>query len=167
MKTQNYINQKKNLYHNVLLYLGDECDIRDIETIILCFKFIQLFEQKSEFEQLLKLISKISKNHHRRNNFNAKIDLFFQYLGNAIKKEFSNTEIFNIFKNNKKILLYLFENKIITIDKYIFNYILSQVDKKYFNFFLPEIIETVPNIDIKQYEYEIPYLSIQSQKKGR
>ena len=52
-----------------------------------------------------------------------------------MKKYFTNSEIFNIFQSNKRILLILFDEKIINIDKYI----AAKINNKYRIYFEPEI----------------------------
>lgn len=47
----------------------------------------------------------------------SKKSFILQHYKMQIKQTFSNLEIFDIFLNNKKILLYLFENETIAIYK--------------------------------------------------
>ena len=58
-----------------------------------------------------------------------------------ITKLFSNNEIFEIFKNNKRILLFLIEEKIILIDENFKSTITSHkyINMNYFEYFYPEI----------------------------
>ncbi len=58
-----------------------------------------------------------------------------------LQKYFTNSEIFEIFKNNKRILLFLIEGRVIIIDEYIVSRITSyEFDRKnYREYFLPEI----------------------------
>ena len=62
------------------------------------------------------LISKIFKNHYRSNDSKCFINKIERIINNYKKKmllHFSNFEIFQIFKENKRILLFLFEEQII------------------------------------------------------
>ncbi|KAK8871372.1 hypothetical protein M9Y10_007096 [Tritrichomonas musculus] len=58
-----------------------------------------------------------------------------------ITKRFKNSEIFNIFKDNKRILLFLLENEIMIMDDYIVQTIITgkYLDAKYPQYFAPEI----------------------------
>ena len=130
MEIQQIIDQKKEYYNPLLIFL--ESNIDD-ESLI--FKD---FDEKG-FKEILYLISKIAKNHHQNAGFFSKIEKFLLYFEDKIKQTFSNSEIFNFFKSNKKILLFLFEKKIITIDESIINYMFEKSDKDYPTFFWPEI----------------------------
>ena len=99
-------------------------------------------KNKHEFKSLLHMIAKIS-NHRRNQFFNNKIDKILKEFQKEITQNFSNTEIFNIFISNKRILLFLFEEKIIVPDQTI----LSIMTKKkyfpqfYFQYFYNEMKE--------------------------
>lgn len=77
-----------------------------------------------ELKLLLHLLSKFSNNHHRTHNFFVKIGRILTFYQSEIKNFFTNFEIFDIFKNNKRILLFLFEEKIVIPDIYIY-YVIS------------------------------------------
>lgn len=78
------------------------------------------------------LITKIANNHHKNNSFYEKIDKVLAFFKIEIQNNFSQREIFNIFKSNKRIILFLIEEKYIVIDKYILDTITSEkyVEKK-------------------------------------
>ena len=91
---------------------------------------------------LLHLISKIGNNYHSFANFFSKIERILLFFKEDIPKYFSNSEIFNIFKSNKKILLFLIEQQIIVIDEYIAKKIINTdkfINAKYPQYFQPEI----------------------------
>ena len=89
-------------------------------------------KNKHEFKSLLHMIAKIS-NHRRNQFFNNKIDKILKEFQKEITHNFSNTEIFNIFISNKRILLFLFEEKIIVPDQTILS---MMTKKKYFSIIL-------------------------------
>ena len=97
-------------------------------------------QEKSDLKLILHTISNISNNHYRTSNFFSKIERILQLFSNEIKNFYTNFEIFSIFKENKRILLFLFEEKIITPDKKIFQVITSEEyrDKNFHVYFLPE-----------------------------
>ena len=60
----------------------------------------------------------------------------------TFKRYFSYSEIFNIFKSNKRILLFLVEQQIIIIDEFIAKKITNidiYIEAKYPQYFQPEI----------------------------
>ena len=89
------------------------------------------------------MINKISDNHQRVFNFIEKIERILKLLKADINKYFTNLEKFELFEGNKRILLFLIEEKIITIDETIFSRLASEENKamKYIEYFGPEIKE--------------------------
>ena len=61
----------------------------------------------------------ISNNHQRNSDFFDKIFRIIKNLANDIKRFFTNESIYGIFNSNKRVLLFLIEEKILTIDKNI------------------------------------------------
>lgn len=103
------------------------------------FDDIKIRQNKHELKLLLHLISVISNNHQRFTDFFTKIFQILRDLQNEIKSFFSNLSIFNIFRRNKRILLYLIDERILFIDKTIFSIIKT---KKYSKFYYPEYFLT-------------------------
>ncbi|KAK8844336.1 hypothetical protein M9Y10_024550 [Tritrichomonas musculus] len=73
----------------------------------------KIIDNKYDFKSFLHLISKISNNHYIFLGFHEKIEQLLSNYRNQMQNYFTNDEIFNIFKSNKRILLYLFDEKII------------------------------------------------------
>ena len=106
-------------------------EMRDIQTYLLNFiekeketeenyHYVQQFlnNQKNrnnthELKITLYLLSKICNNHYRRPNFFPKIEKILLLLQDKIKEYYSNIEIFYIFRDNKRILLFLIKEQII------------------------------------------------------
>lgn len=111
-------------------------------------KQIQYFEQintkydgkHDEYERILRLLINIYNN-FRGNSFQKTTQILIQ-LKDSIKRNFSNFEIFNIFKSNKKLTLFLIEANIIKLDENIYHEVLNTYESnetRYFYFFFPEI----------------------------
>ena len=127
MKIQQYIDKKKDIYFDLLAFVESEniSDDYNFENLIKLIDSQQIPDKPRELINLLQLISKLSNNHRREFNFSTKINHILLYYKEKVKQALSNFEIFKIFQNNKLILLYLFENKIITADEQIVEYILN------------------------------------------
>ena len=141
-QSQKYIESYKKMYDSILSFIENpetnDDDFQDLIEII----NIQLNENKQEELHFLYMIQYISNNHHRNESLFAKIFKIILYYSNQIKKTFSNIQIFDIFKKNKIILLFLFDNRIIDIDENIFQLIYNTFEKNgncYSYFFYPEI----------------------------
>lgn len=108
--------------------------------------------------EILQIVSKISVNHHRNPDFYTNIEKIILQLVPEIKDSFANSEIFNLFKKDKRILLFLFKNKILNIDKSIINHFYTKSSMIYSKFFSKEIeLFTIGQIktelkDNEQYE---------------
>ena len=95
------------------------------------FPFIFIFNQeKEELEAFLKIICSITNNHRRYHNLYQKEEEILFHYSVQIKQTFTNQEIFQIFKNNKRILLFLFQQKIVIPDQSIFHFIIEKSDSK-------------------------------------
>ena len=88
-----------------------------------------------DLKTFLHLLLKIANNHYRSPTFFNKIEKILLLFQEDIKKFFSNFDVFNIFKKNKRVLLFLFEEKILTPDGAI-SYIITT--KKYKQRFYPQ-----------------------------
>ena len=88
------------------------------------------------FNYLLHLLLKLSKNHFRQPTFFSKIEQILTFFTEDIKQTFTNSELFDFFKLNKRILLFLFTNNIITIDQSIVDFIVSKANLKRRLFFI-------------------------------
>ena len=84
------------------------------------------------------MVVKISNYHHRFSNFFDKIIKVILIFQDEILKLFSNTEIYQLFGSNKRILLFLFEENILKLNYSISKKISTNIDDFYY--FFPELI---------------------------
>ena len=155
MSIESWIDKMKNVQRVFLEYLRDESNLEEnFENLIQIIKDQQIAEERYDFKEFLHLIDKIMNNHKRVNNFLNKIERILQHIKSKITEYFSNDEIFEIFKYNKRILLFLVEEKIMTFNEYIvseitrneFNY-----QKQYAQYFAPEIRPFITKEFIQKY----------------
>ena len=154
-----YISKKKELY-NIFILLLEKSDNTDSDYQSL-FKLLQQQNQKknrAEIEQFLQLINDISNNMHREESIFKNLYRIIELNKTQIKDTFSNDEIFDIFENNKKILLFLFKKEIITINDYIYEKLVSKTEANgnhYRHFFYPEIKKFIGDEKAKDIEKEL------------
>ena len=98
-------------------------------------------ENQSDLKLLLRFLLVISNNHHRTPNFFNNLEKIIKLIEEPIKEKISNFEIFLIFKSNKRILLFLIQNQILSIDKTITNFTMKKryYNEQYSHYFYPEI----------------------------
>ena len=139
MNIDNYLEHLKRIHQNLLGFLDNE-DTTD-ENLQSLINDQQIRDDMHTLKLLLHLICKIANHHHRSPTFFEKIESIFNNFQNDIKANFSNREIFNIFKSNKRILLLLIEKNLITFDESIINQITNGKYKEanYPQYFDPEI----------------------------
>ncbi|KAK8853809.1 hypothetical protein M9Y10_016352 [Tritrichomonas musculus] len=143
MNSQEYLDMMKDIQENILNLLEAESKTEENFHILKDkFNNTKISDSQYGLLSLLHLISKIMNNHHRFPNFFSKIERILQFFKEDIKKYFSNSEIFNIFKSNKRIHLFLIEQQIIVFDEYIVKKIVKTdkyIKAKYPQYFQPGI----------------------------
>lgn len=141
MGIQSYLEKMLSIQRAFLEFIeSSENTEEKYENLITLIKDHKLKDNSQELKSFFHLILKISKHHYRTVNFFNKIEKVLENFSNELKKNFSNLEKFNIFKGNKRLLLYLIKNNYITIDKYIVEIINDKYKKaNYPQYFYPEI----------------------------
>ena len=152
MDADDYINSKKELQQIILDFIDNDNSEDYFLYFTLKFKLDNIGKDLKEFKALLHLILNISNNYIRRSNLYNKMDQIFLFLlseNSKIFTNFSQMEIFDIFKSNKLLLLLLFEKEIIKPDQEITNIMLNGKYQKeglsYIEFFYPEIATFLPS----------------------
>ncbi|KAK8847105.1 hypothetical protein M9Y10_019685 [Tritrichomonas musculus] len=155
MSIEDFSTKMKSIQIATLEFLEDESVAeKKYENLVNLISALKIINDKHEFEALLHLISSIASNHQRVCNFISKIEQLLALFKKDISQYFTNSEIFEIFKGNKRILLFLIEEKMMKIDEYIFSRITGNLydDNKYCEYFLPEIKPFLTTEMIKKYK---------------
>lgn len=157
-----YVDKLKYLQHTVLKYLDTPGDSEsDYHDIIEYFEEQKIHQNRNELESILRLLLKISNEHHREATFYPKIEKILLVFKEDIKIFHSNYEIFQIFKSNKRLLLFLIKEGFITADKAIACSIscLKYKQAKYPHYFLPEFKPFFDDILLQQIHEDIQKLN--------
>ena len=169
-KIKQILEEMRNIQVNLLEYLEDESNDDELfQNLKQIFDEIKLNEDEHKLMSLLRLLLKIANNHHRDCNFFDKIEKIIQIFHNDIKKYYSNSEIFNIFKSNKRILLFLIEQKLMVMDEYIVKKIIQRKYVKFYypQYFLPEILPFKDKKWLQEsFSDDLPKELIEEIKKG-
>ena len=142
---QRFLEQMKKIQQNLLVFIQEESNENEnFEILNKIFEDSKICDNKHEINSVLHMIANIANNHHHVPNFFNKIDKVLNYFKDSIKKYYSNIEIFNIFRDCKRTLLFLVEEQIINIDKSIITTIGTLDDffysfSDYAKYFKPEI----------------------------
>lgn len=137
-----FINKMKSIHSNLLCFLDSNDNIEEnFEVLTDTLKDQKIGNSKQETKFVLMLLLRIVNNHHRCLDFYDKIKVILQHFQKEIINFFSNSEIFDIFKSDKRILLYLIESKILVFDDFVCKQIITDefIMAKYHLYFLPEL----------------------------
>ena len=143
MSIKEFSESMKNIERNILDFIDNEDNIEEnYQNLKHLLLDQEIEDDKYKLISLFHLITKIANNKHRENFFYDRIDKILKIFIDDIKKQFRNSEIINIFKSNKRILLFLIEEKALIVDVN-FAKMVTTVDKfvssKYPEYFSKEI----------------------------
>ena len=120
MSIDGFVEKMKMIQNDLLDFLEDESYAEDkYENFINLLSTQEIIKDQYKFKGLLYLINSIGNNHQCIPNFIFKVERLLRQFKEDIQKYFSNSKIFEIFKDNKRILLFLIEQKFFVIDKSI------------------------------------------------
>ena len=113
-------------------------------------------EKRYKLKEIIHLIFYISNNHHRTPSFISKIEKILLFFKEDIKQTFTNDEIFKCFYQNMRIILFLFEEKIIEMTPTIFDSIFYSDMADFFVYEITAFIKgneiEIPEENQKDYE---------------
>ena len=157
MEIQQYIKKKREI-QNTFLSLIENNDDTNFDDLINIFEQQEITKNFDELKEFLNMVLTVSNHHHRTSIFFDIIKCIILYFKEDLQTNLSNIEIFNFFKRNKIILLFLIEEQIINFDESIFNCI-NEMNytkrKKIIQFFYPELKQFIDKNLIKTDEKEV------------
>ena len=124
----------------------------------------QILENLTDLKILLFMIRSISNNFYRKLHFFSKIEKIIFFLKKKIQQYYSNIEIFLIFKSNKRILLFLFDQKIVILDYQMINFFFQEkfIKSNHILYFFPEIKNfIINNFNFEDKEFNLNDMSYQ------
>lgn len=140
MDISDYLARMKAFYSSFIKYVENETkEPENFRDFISFVNNNQYGRNSDELRSLLHIINKVSNHHSQRGFLKNQVQKLLIHFTDQIKQTFTNIDIFNIFKNNKSILLFLFENELIQSDEEIVFQLLSKFGAEDSNFFYPEI----------------------------
>ena len=128
MEIELLIQKKKEIYCSLIDFIENT----DFESLIEIFEKHSIIKDKEEIIHTLQLLSKISDKHHRLPDFIDKLSKIIQYLIRDKKAQIPDYKIYEIFKNNKRILLLLLKQGFIQPNEEIIIDIMETEDKNNF-----------------------------------
>ena len=144
-----YLSKKRNVQCALLSLIKDDENMEEnMQNLSQIIADQQICEDKYQLRDFLYLVSNISNNHYRSNTFFEKIQRVLQDLMKEINEFFNESEIYDIFQKNKRILLFLFDEKILTANQHLANRLMKD-DENNCLYFYNEIKDfiKIPNIE--------------------
>lgn len=143
MEYQAYVIKLKIFYDSLLQYLQNSSfDEDNYDFLIHSINQFILLEHPELFQKFLQLLSVLSVCYHRNKHFIDNIFHLFKKYQSQIKQTFSNTFLFDLFKDYRLIILFLIKNGIITFDLNIYLKI-TTISPQCTKFFAKEINEFI------------------------
>ncbi|KAK8888352.1 hypothetical protein M9Y10_039420 [Tritrichomonas musculus] len=142
MNIDKYLDDMRSLQSEFLKFIDDDENFEEkFQNLLLLFEDKKIRENKNDLRLFLHHIASVCANHHRNKNFFSKIERVIKLFKDEIKKFYINSEIFSIFRKDKRILLFLVEEKILIFDEYVAKKITESkyAEKKYPQYFAPEL----------------------------
>ncbi|KAK8849997.1 hypothetical protein M9Y10_018591 [Tritrichomonas musculus] len=170
VEVQKFLNEMKEFHEILLNHLdSEENNIECPQNLILLIDDSKICNDKLKFKSFLYLIVKIADNHHRSPNFIEKIIRIIKFFIENIKKNFTNDEIFFIFRSNKLILLFLIQEQIINFNSNIISIMRGNKyeSEHYLQYFYPEVKPFLREEEIEALSMEIPNDFDERRKNGQ
>ena len=142
MNISKYLDEMKQIQSNILKFIEDDGEVEEnYQNMIQFFVNEKIQSNEDDLKMTLRLIAHLSNNFYHCKDFFSKIEKILQFFTKEIKSKYSNQEIFDIFKKNKRILLFLITEQIIILNISIIQifYTDEYLTLKYPQYFAPEI----------------------------
>lgn len=157
---QEFINKKQELQKSILDFIEHGETIIPNDQLSSILEDPILEEDKNEMKSTLYLISKIADNHHKNQFFYEKIEQILLRIKEKVTSKLTNSEIYEIFKSNKRVVLILIKEEFIEFDQILSQKIDNdkQLREQYHYYFYPELkefIEDESNEQIRKFAHEI------------
>lgn len=104
---EKFLVEYKSIHENLLNFLESEENIEEnFNNLNKIIKDTKIRDCQHKLRLFLRMLFEITNNHQRGPNFFSKIERVLLIIKEDIKKTLTNSEIFDIFGNNKRILLF-------------------------------------------------------------
>ena len=150
MSIQDYIEKFQTIQADLIDFIKNEDNVEEnYQNLVNYIEEQEIRMDKHELKLFLNLLSKIADNYHRYESFFEKIEKIILLFKSEMKNYYTNDEIFNVFKGNKRVLLFLIEQDIISFDQEIFKELMKEEFRKgkYPEYFAPEFLKYIEQIN--------------------
>ncbi len=155
MEIQEYLDEINKIQTNIHYFLDDTIDAEEnFQNLMTLFDDQNIHHDKFKLKLILHMIVEISNNYHRFHNFFSKIEQILLAFKKEIIDFYPNWEIFNIFKSNKRVLLFIIKENIIKIDEYIIKALNNDkyISDQYHFYLAPEMKPYINKKNCLKYE---------------
>lgn len=140
MNFHEYFGKYKEIQDKFLKFIeSQENSDENFNNLIKIVNNSKIQEDKHDFKLFLRLISNVSTNHHRDSDFFNKISKLLIHFKAEIQKFYSNLELYLIFKENKRDILILLDEKMLIMNEEICKNKYDDYWQQFNDYFSPEI----------------------------
>ena len=155
-----FLTKMKNIYDHLFGFLESNDDFQIFKDYLISQK---IQEKDNGLIEFLHLLSSVSYHRHQKPKYQEKIEQIILLLKDDIMQQLPNFSIFSIFQSNYLLLLFLLEEKIISIDINLYN--AMKANDHQFMFFMPEITKYLGDKN-NQPINQFPQTFYDNRKKG-
>ncbi|KAK8878269.1 hypothetical protein M9Y10_005034 [Tritrichomonas musculus] len=159
MEFHKYLHLIKAAYEAILVFIDQDEQTIDESQLSELFKQLDISNDKEALSRMIQILISISLDHRQKPDFFNRIHSIIALLSGPIKKTFDNREIFELFKWNKVLLLYVIEQGLVKIDKSISDEIVTTnliYDINYKFYFYPEIKDYLDSKELSKFKAKLP-----------
>ena len=132
-KIQQNLKEMNELNDKILIFLDEaEDEDKNFKSLNQSIENSKIIENHLKLIEFLHLIQNIANNHRRLRGFYEKIERILSKILPQISEFLTQEQIFNIFHNNNRLLLFLINEKVIELNHFIINKVIH--NEKYANF---------------------------------
>lgn len=147
-----YLDKIKNFQEILIQYLEKEgVSEEDFQKLNSYIDENKIKQDRYDLKQILHLLMHVSNNHRRNADFFNKIERVISIFKDNIAEFYTTEDLFNVFKNNKRMLLFLYKEEIIPPESSMVSIITNFKFKEWYypHYFLPEF-KSIFNVQTKK-----------------
>lgn len=111
MEVQELISERKELYTNFMNMIEAADDSQSYLSFVDLCERKEIKEKREEIMFIMHMMIEVSENHYRNANFFDKIEKIIFHFKDQIKQALSDSELYLLCKNNKRMLYFMFKEK--------------------------------------------------------
>ncbi|KAK8884331.1 hypothetical protein M9Y10_043439 [Tritrichomonas musculus] len=149
---EEYLVKMRNIQRQLLEFIDNDTNAEEnFQNLIKNLEDSEVRANRCDFRLFLRHLAKICCYHHRSPTFMSKIEKIILYYKDDLTKNYSNEDIYSIFRKSKLVILFLLENDIIKMTESIAR---QMYELKQLHFFASEVTSFIKSEEIAKNDEE-------------